>query len=588
MESYLKIVSILSRLEKLKLLLMTVLSFIGMFFEITGLGMLIPLLSLMLKPNLVNEYPVVKPIAEFFGNPSQNTLIIYAMVAFIIFILVKMVFMIYLTYKQTNFVATIFNNLSQKLFNGYLHLPYSFHLETNSAKLLRNIQSEVNNYCDVIKSFLVLVLELLTALGILGFLFVWQPAATLLICLLTGFSVLLYSLATKKIVFNWGVIRQEQEAYVNQHLMQGLGGIKEVKLMGKEMFFLNEFSIHSTKRNGIVAKQLALVQIPRLFLEFLAVLGIVCLVIISINNNVNIEHLLTILGVYMVGSYRLIPSVNKIMASLQNIKYNQPVVNLIANELEKINVDKRGMQYLFNGINDKLLSFNRQISINKLSFRYPSSDRLVLQNISFNVNKGDCIGIIGESGSGKSTMIDILLGLLYPVSGEICCDGQNINDNLRSWQNYIGYVPQNIYLTDSTLKANIAFGIPDSDVLNESLDNAINCAMLDSFVKSLPDGVNTKIGERGTKISGGQRQRIGIARALYHNPELLILDEATSALDSETEKDVMKAVTNLKGTRTIIIVAHRHTTLSKCDCIYEFKQGRISRILKPSDLNLGN
>ncbi len=585
MKIFLKILLILDQPEKRKLIIMAFLSLIGMLFEITGLGMLIPALSIMLKPNLVVEYPSIKPILEFFGSPSQNTLIVYIMLAFLIFIFIKMIFMIYLTYKQTSYVALIFDKLSQRLFNGYLHLPYSFHLDTNSAILLRNIQNEVNNYCDVIKSFLVLLLELLTAIGIFVFLFIWQPYATLIVCLLTGGAVWLYVLGTKKKVYNWGLVRQELEGYVNQHLMQGLGGIKEVKLMGKEFFFLKEFSQHSSKKNRIIAKQLALIQVPRLFLEFLSVLGIVCLVFISVYRHVNIEYLLTILGVYMIGSYRLIPSVNKIMASLQNIKFHQPVVNLISTELERFKrFEKNAKLAEVNDITH--MPFNHSVSVENVSFHYSSNNRLVLRDISFQINKGECIGIIGESGSGKSTMIDLILGLMQPVKGEILCDGKTIQKNMRNWQNLIGYVPQNIYLTDSSLKANIAFGIPQDQIQEAALEDAISCAMLDSFVKNLDHGVNTQIGERGTKISGGQRQRIGIARALYHNPELLILDEATSALDSETEYDVMKAVTDLKGTRTIIIVAHRHSTLAKCDRIYEFGNGKIIRTPTPGELNI--
>lgn len=581
MKQYIGMLSILDRPEKKKLIILTVLSVIGTFFEITGIGMLIPALTIMLKSDIVREYPFLRPLIDLLGNPSQNTLIIWIMSIFLVFILVKMIFMIYLTYKQTNYVALIFDKLSQKLFSGYLRLNYAFHLDTNSATLLRNIQSEVNNYCDVVKSFLVLILEVMTAGGIFAFLFIWQPLGTLIICVVTLFFVWLYSLATKKKVYNWGVIRQDEEGHINQHLMQGLGGIKEVKLMGKEDFFLNEFSMHSTVRNKIIAKQLALVQVPRLFLEFLSVLGIVCLVFVSIYRGVNIEYLLTILGVYMVGSYRLIPSMNKIMAALQNIKFHQPVIQLMMQELA---IFKNKMET--QPVDNYRISFRDLIVVENLSFHYARNNRMVLKNINFHVNRGECIGIIGESGSGKSTFVDIMLGLLKPVEGKILADGMDVCNGMRSWRDLIGYVPQNIYLTDASLKSNIAFGVPEDQINEQNLNDAIRSAMLDGFVKNLPEGVNTTIGERGTKISGGQRQRIGIARALYHRPELLILDEATSALDNETEHEVMRAVTNLKGSRTIIIVAHRYSTLAKCDRIYEFGMGKILRIITPADLNI--
>jgi ABC-type multidrug transport system fused ATPase/permease subunit len=567
MKFYSEILSILEKPQKVGLFFIAILCFVGMIFEIGGLGILIPSLTIILKSNLAVQYPVLKPILQSLGNPSQKILIFWAMTSFLLFFMVKMIFMIYLTYKQSSYVAKISDNLSKRLFDGYLRQPYSFHLETNSATLLRNIQSEVNNYCEVIKSFLILLLELLTSIGITLFLFVWQPWGTMITSLIMVSSVYIFFKSTKKIVYQWGLIRQSHESQVNKHLLQGLGGIKEVKLMGKEDFFLHEFYKHNKIKTETIAKQLSLIQVPRLYLEFLAVIGIVSLVFISIYRNINLEDLLAILGVYIAASFRLIPSVNRIMSSFQTIKFHQPVVSLLCTELKQ-----------FNGVfplNKKSgeIEFKRQIEIRNVSFHYSTDNRLVLNNINIKINKGDCVGIIGPSGSGKSTLIDLILGLISPVKGEILTDGTNIQENLRNWQNLIGYIPQSIYLNDASLKSNIAFGVDEDKIDYFSLQNSINCAMLDDFVGNLPQGINTVIGERGTKISGGQRQRIGIARALYHNPELLVLDEATSALDNETEREVMKAVYALHGAKTVIIVAHRHSTLLKCDKIYEFSNG---------------
>jgi ABC-type multidrug transport system fused ATPase/permease subunit len=581
MKSYLEILAILEKPQKISLLFMAILCFIGMVFEIGGLGLLIPSLTIILKSNIAVQYPILKPILQSLGNPSQETLILWSMTSFLLFFMIKMVFMIYLTYKQSSYVAKISDNLSKRLFEGYLRQPYAYHLETNSATLLRNIQSEVNNYCEVIKSFLILLLELLTSIGIALFLFVWQPWGTLITSLLMISSVFIFFKSTKQIVYKWGLIRQSHESHINKHLLQGLGGVKEVKLMGKEDFFLHEFFKYNTIKTKTIAKQLSLIQVPRLYLEFLAVLGIVSLVFLSIYRNINLENLLTILGVYMAASFRLIPSVNRIMSSFQTIKFHQPVVNLLYNELKQFNVD-----FHYKNDNGKI-EFKKEIQLNNISFHYSTDKRLVLKDINIIINKGDCIGIVGQSGSGKSTLIDLILGLIFPVNGAILIDGINIQENLRKWQNLIGYVPQTIYLNDASLKSNIAFGIQEDKVDFNSLQNAINCAMLDDFVKNLPDGIDTLIGERGTKLSGGQRQRIGIARALYHNPELLVLDEATSALDNETEREVMKAVNGLQGTKTIIIVAHRHSTLLKCDKIYEFSKGNIIKIGSPKEFSIG-
>tara|TARA_R110000796_G_scaffold118864_1_gene232730 strand:- start:91915 stop:93666 length:1752 start_codon:yes stop_codon:yes gene_type:complete len=579
-KNYKNIIDVLDKKQKRYFILIVALSFVGMIFEILGIGLLLPTLGVVLNSDLTVNYPFLKPVLKLLGGPSQTELVRYVLYSFLIFFLVKTVYVIWLTYKQSNFAASITDRLARSLFGGYIGMPYPFHLVNNSAVLIRNIQSEVQSYTEVIRGVLVLILECFIALGIATFLFVWKPLGTSLIVGFIALTVFVFNLTTKKIVKKWGYQRQEAESKVHQHLMQGLGGVKEVKLMGKESYFLKQFHQHFHRRTFIIAKQLALVQVPRMLLEFLAVIGIVAVIFVSIAQNVELDVLLTTVGVFLAAIFRLLPSLSRIMASVQLIKFHEPAVELVKNELKEV------ANYHQEQATVTAFSFSQKVIISNVSFIYPSSDNYALEKVEFNIKKGECIGIIGKSGSGKSTLIDIILGLVDPLEGAVMVDGININSNIRGWQNLVGYVPQTIYLTDASIEENIAFGSSKEEINGERIKQVIKNAMLEDFIKTLPEIEKTIIGERGARISGGQRQRIGIARALYNDPELLVLDEATSALDNETEKDVMKAVTALKGTRTMVIVAHRHSTLTECDRIYEFEDGKIVRKGTPIELGL--
>jgi ABC-type multidrug transport system fused ATPase/permease subunit len=352
--------------------------------------------------------------------------------------------------------------------------------------------------------------------------------------------------------------------------MQGLGGVKDIKLNGRERFFLESFSNHIQENAKIGTKATTLNLVPRIYLEILAVFAMAGLVIVFIIQNKPLDSLITILGIFIVAAFRMIPSANRIMMSIQNIRAAYPTVDLVYNEFCNINQEAKK-----NNIDEQKLNFSNQIVIKNLDFSYTNKLPYTIENISLVINKGESIGLIGPSGSGKSTLVDLVLGLLKPNHGEINIDGVNIENILRSWQKQIGYVSQSIYLTDDTLRNNIAFGINESQIDDFSINRAIKAAQLEEFINTLPDGINTNVGERGVRLSGGQRQRIGIARALYPDPSVLVLDEATSALDTNTEKEVMNAVNGLHGEKTLIIIAHRLTTVENCDKIYKISNGKL-------------
>jgi len=554
-----------------------ILLFVGTLFEMLGLGVLIPLFNIMLKDNIKQEYPILVPFINLIGNPPQTTLVIYAMTSLVILYFIKTCFLIFLTWKQSKFSSEISADLSHRLFNGYLNQPYTFHLQKNSSELLRNIQTEVGLFLSVSQYAITFAIEFSAAIGVAFMLIFIEPFGALIVILFLFFSAILFHNITKKSLLVWGEKRQYHDEKINKHLIQGLNGVKDLKILGREHEFVSLFSLHNKEKAKITNKQSTLLLIPRFYLELLAIIGLAVLTISMIIQERPISQLIPILGIFLAAAFRMIPSVNRIMSSIQYMKYAQPVIDLLYKEFHAINTTQ-------DYSNNHIIPFKNDIFINSICFSFSGVQDMVIKDVSYKINKGTSLGIIGSSGSGKSTLLDIILGLLIPSQGSIYVDGIEYRNGLRCWQNMIGYVSQNIFLTDDTLKSNIAFGIPFKEINDDFIHNAIKLAQLEDFIDSLPEGLNTIVGERGVRLSGGQKQRIGIARALYKNPPILILDEATSSLDTKTESEVMKAVNELKGLKTLIIVAHRLSTVASCDQIIKLEKGVIVQQGPPSEV----
>jgi ABC-type multidrug transport system fused ATPase/permease subunit len=573
-----KVAVLLSSSQKKKLAGLVVLLFIGILFEMAGLGVLIPAVTVMLKPDIGKSYPFLQPYLNVIGNPSQLTLILVGMLSLVLLYILKSTFLIFLSWKQTKFNNELSAEIAKKLFLGYLQQPYSFHLERNSAKLLSNIQSEVSLLQSAGQSLMVLITELSLFISVLFILILVEPIGAISVTFFLGLFAFLFYYFTKGKLNNWGNLRLIFAVEYTKHLYQGLGGVKDVKLLGRENYFLREMGINLDKITKTTIKQTTLQQVPRYYLEVLAVSGLAALVTITVIQSKPIDQLIPVIGLFVAAAFRMIPSVNRIMGSIQTIQFAKPAVNVLYDEIElfkeKIKPNNKSSN----------VKFEEAISIENLTMRYQNSNSDAIKSISLSISKGETIGFIGPSGSGKSTLVDIILGLLTPSSGKVLVDNLDIKNNLRSWQNILGYVPQSIYLTDDTLRNNIAFGIANDEICEKSVLNSIKAAQLEELIETLPNGINTLVGERGVRLSGGQRQRIGIARALYNNPSVLILDEATSALDNKTESEVMKAIFSLKRSKTIIIVAHRLSTVENCDRIYRLVEGRIDAIGKPENM----
>ena len=553
---------------KKSIVFLFILMFLGMLFEMLGIGILLPILAIILNPNYIDDYPKTKVILELLGNPPHSKLILYALSSIVAVYVLKAFFLLFVNWRQNNFSNSLSKTLEDLLFKYYLDQPYSFHLSRNSAVLLRNF-NEVSQLTEMIQVFIALIIEISAILGVVGLIVYVEPKGALIVTIFLGILMFVFHRFTKTRVVKWGEERQNIGAIKNQILFQGLGGVKDIKLMNRGEHFLFEYSQSNYNLSKIRIKVNTLSQIPRLYIEVFAVMGLVAFILSMVAQNKPVQVLIPTLGIFAAAAFRLIPSINRIMTYMQGIQIAKPVINLLYDEFKLLNTSIVVKEEV------KDLNFNDKIILNNIWFTYSSKSKLVLENISLEIKKGETVGFIGPSGSGKSTLIDLLLGLLEPERGEIIIDNTPLKSNNRAWQDKIGYVPQSIYLTDDSLRSNIAFGIDPKLVNDEAVNRAVNAAQLTEFILSLDEGINTFVGERGARLSGGQRQRIGIARALYHNPSVLILDEATSSLDNETEKGFMDAINNLKREKTIIIVAHRLSTVSNCDKIFKLKSGKL-------------
>ncbi len=544
---------------------------IGMVFETIGVGLIVPLIVVLLQEDIATKYPIIQPVIDFLGNPSQKMIIVYSMLFMLGVYTVKNLFLVALEWRKRHFAYTVRTYLSYKLFNIYLHQPYTFHLQHNSAQLIRNISGEVSMLISYgLNSVLTVFTEGLVLLGILGMLIVVEPVGAILVIGVVGFSSVGFHWLLRSRVVRWGKDRQYYDGMIIQHLQQGLGGVKDVKIFGREESFLNGFDFHNKKSSKIAQWEQTMQVMPRLWIELVAVVGLVILVLSVISKgDENANNIVPILGLFAAAAFRLLPSLSRIMSALHAFRFSMPVIETLYKDIN-LQLPVRKLQAV-----EHQDSFHEKIKLANVDYTYPSASTKTLIDISITVNHNESVGLIGTSGAGKSTLVDVILGLLTPDSGKVIVDKNDIANNIRDWQNQIGYVPQSVYLTDSTLKNNVAFGIVDNEIDEDAVWRAIQSAQLGEFVASQPEGLEVIVGERGVRLSGGQRQRIGIARALYHNPSIIVLDEATSSLDIKTEKGVMETINALHGRKTLIIIAHRISTVEHCDRLYRLESGRV-------------
>lgn len=551
-----------------------------MGFEFLGLGIMVPILSLIVNNNAVTKYPALNEFLIENGNPSRGELLMWAIGLMLAFYMIKTLFLIYANWKQVHFNADLTKKIQISLFNGYLSQEYLFHLDRNSSSLLYNIQSEVNYLSHVTQAILAILSDFALIFGVFAMLLVINPVLAIFTVLIFLLFAFILNRLTKEKLKTLGIDREFHEKTMFKQVLQALGGVKDVILFGKKSFFITHFTIHAKERRRVYASQGIIQQIPKLYFEMLSILIIAAIVIYFVLTTENLDMILPTIGLFMLAALRIMPSANKLANSFQTLRFTKPVINKLYDEVLLIQNNSKEES------DSKVVKLNFKIEVRNLDFKYPNKNINTLKNINCIINRGETIGFLGPSGSGKSTLIDLILGILKPSQGGIFVDEKNILEDIRGWQNSIGYVSQSIYLLDDSIRRNIAFGLEDHEINEEKVKHAIKLAHLDEYIHSLPAGLNELVGERGVKLSGGQRQRIGLARALYNNPPVLVLDEATSALDNKTENEVMNAIRDLKGDKTILIIAHRTSTISHCDKIYEIEHGRISKEGSPLSFNI--
>jgi ABC-type multidrug transport system fused ATPase/permease subunit len=540
---------------------------VGMGFETLGVGLVVPALALLTQPDLVQNSAWLRDVVPASIAEDPARLMSAGLLLLGLVYAGKTVFLAWMTSRQMAFVYGVQAELSERLFIGYLHKPYPFHLRHNSAELIRNVVNVTNELTLTgMVALLILATELLVVGGISLLLLVWEPAGTTAALVILGAMGFVLNRFTNLRIRRAGAARNSHEQLRIKYLQEAVGGVKELKLMGREAGAVAKYTPHNWASARIGRRHATLQALPRLWLELLAVVGLIVLVATMMLQGSPPAALVPTLGMFAAASFRLIPSLNRILGSLHHLRFSMPTIDALHVELAAAQTGSVAEAPAFPPL-------QRELRLEDVAIRHEGSPVPVIQGVDLVIPRGRTIGFVGESGAGKSTLIDAVLGLLPLHRGRILSDDVDIHSNIGGWQRQIGYVPQSIFLIDDTLRANIAFGLPESSVDEGRIGKAIAAAQLSAYVAELPQGLDTVVGERGVRLSGGQRQRIGIARALYHDPSVLVLDEATSSLDPETEQGVMEAIDALHGEKTILIVTHRLATLRHCDSVVRLEAG---------------
>ena len=579
MDIILKIYSILNLKQIRRCSIIIVAMILGAILEAIGIGAILPLISIMGNPDFLTVYPKVTKYAGIFGIMTHIQFIITATFLLLILYIIKNIYLAWQNKIQIDFAVQNQIYYSEELLTEYLQKPYLYHLNHNTATLLRNVNSGgVIVFSLIMVSMFTLLTEIITAVTIWLMLVMIDAFTAIIVAGFIGSLLYFIIKGFRKKITEQGKIQNEYSALYIKCINQSLGAIKETKVSCKEEFFLDAFRkayFEYGKANG---KFLFMNQLPRMLIETIIVCGLLLLIITKLLLGNQPAEIVPLLGVLALAAFRLMPSANRIVNLSNGIRFQMPLFNELYEDL--LIIKNKGAKETETCLQkpESRMDFENVVSVEELSFAYPEIEKQVLNNISFSIPKGKFVGIVGPSGAGKTTFVDILLGLLAPSKGKISVDGKNIYDDIRTWQANLAYVPQSIYLIDGTIRENIALGVDEKEINDALINKVLQMAELYDFVQELPAGIDTTVGERGVKLSGGQRQRIGIARALYYQPQVLVLDEATSALDNETEKSITDTILKLKGQITIIAVAHRLTTLAQCDFKVKFENGKASII----------
>ena len=574
-----KINQIFDKKQKRQLVLLGFMIFIGGFLETLGVSTMIPVVTVLLTPEKVQEYidkyEVLGNICTVFHITSVNQVAVSLLLFLMAVYVIKNLYLLFLVYRQNTFITQNRNNMISRVMAEFLNRPYEQYLGADIPTVFRITDSDIPQTFALMLAVLSLASEVVVSCLIFLVLLIQNVKMTLFVMFVFGVLTLVIVKVLKPRLNRIGAKNQEIQSRIAKWRIQATYGLKDVKVLNREELFVRNY-YETGKVGANVARNYAVLNnTPRLLIETIFIVSMLGYITIYINGGGDVSEMMTTIATFGVAAIRVLPSVNRINTYITEIAYATPSLNFVYENLQQgMKTDAMLAERKANSQKEKL-KLDDKIELNHISFHYPDSDKNIFTDAHMVVPRGKSVGIMGSSGAGKSTIVDILLGLLHAQEGQITCDGVDIFKNYESWLAQIGYIPQSIYLIDESIRENIAFGI-DADKIDEKrIWEVLEEAQLKEFIEELPEGLDTTIGDRGIRLSGGQRQRIGIARALYHNPEILVFDEATSALDNETEAAVMEAVNSFHGKKTMVIIAHRLNTIEKCDIIYKVENEKI-------------
>jgi len=571
-----KLSYLFTRRERRNGIILFIMMILGALFEVIGVGAIPAFVGVLSMPERLLENDTVRFVYDLLALESPEEMVLWAALGLIAVFVIKNSYLAVLVYLRSRYTTNRQVTVANRLFRAYLHSPYAFHLQRNTAELLRNTNIEANAVTGgVLLPMMTILMEFMVLTLIFVLLFAVEPFVTLLTFCVFGIMTFAFYRATRSKITEYATEEQHHRKQSMQAVNQGLGGFKDARILGREQFFLNSFQESTWYRAKAARFKAVISAMPRLFLETMAVIGLlgVASLLVAQGRDLNtVVPTLTLLGVAVV---RLMPSFTKISGSVTALKWGTRALNVVYDDVIELEMKERVLKELRQEGLYKPLPFADEIRIENLSYYYPESTDAALRDITLTIPKNASVGFVGPSGAGKTTIVDVVLGLLTPTEGSIIVDGVDIQERLPAWQQKIGYIPQSIYLTDDTVRANVAFGMDEDDISDNAVWEALEAAQLRELIESMPEGLDTFVGERGVRLSGGQRQRIGIARALFHKPEILVMDEATSALDNQTERHIVEALDQLQGEHTMIVIAHRLSTVRNCDTLFMLEDGQL-------------
>lgn len=574
---------ILSRHQKLRVIELAILMIIGGLVEMCSVSLMLPFMEAAMNADTIMEKHYVRWFCALLGISSPQGFLIAVAVVLAFLYIAKNAYLIFEYNVQYRFVYGNMFEMQKRLLDNFIHRPYEYFLSVNSGEVLRVVNADTTVAFNLLSTILVLFSEVVVSVMLSVTVFIMMPTVTAAMVAVLLFLLLFMNRIIKPALKKAGADNQSAGTGMNRWLIQSIQGIKELKVMRGEHFFQENYHRYGQQYIRTLRKSQILGITPKFIIEAVTMAAMFLILAVLLYTGEDLAGIIPVISAIALAAMRLLPSVNRISGALAAVSYGGPMLDNLIDNLKDISDREEippGPDVKHQGDTRERagsLASENKLDFHDITYHYPGAEKDVLHHASMSIAAGESVGIVGESGAGKTTAVDVVLGLLRPERGQVLVDGHDIMDNMTAWLSQVGYIPQMIFMLDDTIRANVAFGTPESEFTDEDVWHALDEAALAEFVRQLPEGLDTETGERGVRLSGGQRQRIGIARALFRNPEVLIFDEATSALDSNTEFAIMESIHRLHGKKTMIIIAHRLTTIEACDHIFRVEDGTIRR-----------